>query len=43
MRRRETAPHNRTCREAFPLLLLLWWLYLARGILAERRARKAAR
>lgn len=37
-----TAPHNRTCRELLPLLLVAWPYFLVKGIAMERRARKAA-
>lgn len=38
-----TAPHNRTCKEAFPLLLFFWWFFLAKGIWMEHKAKRGAR
>lgn len=37
-----TAPHNRTCKEIVPLLIVAWPWFLAKGIRIERARRKAA-
>lgn len=35
-----TAPHNRTCKEIVPLLLVAWPYFLAKGIWMERKAKR---
>jgi hypothetical protein len=36
-----TAPHNRTCKEIVPLLLLAWPYFLVKGIRMERARTRA--